>query len=185
MTGFDWGRGICYDGEKGGGAVLKIVKNMGSFPFSKMMELYSHSNASAARERYPQETEFQGLYRVEMEFYQYLRHDFFAMEDNFYAIWLEAGIPVSAARFERWKDGYLLEALETHPDYRGKGYAVCVLQEALELISLPVYSHVRKENKASLRVHEKCGFVISRDTALVNGNFDSRFVTLRKEKSHG
>lgn len=159
--------------------MLKIVRKMGDFPFRQMMELYAGSNAATAREHFPQESEFQGIYRAEMEFYQYLRHDFFTMGDSFYALWMEADTPVSAVRFEKWKDGYLLEALETHPDFRGLGYGTRVLAGALEGLSGPVYAHVKKDNPASLRVHAKCGFTRCADTALVDGSYDGRFVTLR------
>ena len=165
--------------------MLKIVKNMGQLPFGQMMELYAETNAATAREQFPELSEYESLYRVEMDFYRYLRYDFFTMGDSFYAIWMEDSRPVSALRFERWKDGWLLEGLETHPEYRGKGYAVRVMEAALEVLTEPVYAHVAKENGISLRVHEKCGFVRRGDTALINGNYDKRFVTLMKEKTHG
>ena len=165
--------------------MLKIIKSMKDFPFAKVMEVYAESNAATAKEQFPWEPEAQGLYRVEMEFYQYLRHDFFTMGDSFYCLWMEGGIPVSAVRFERWKDGWLLEGLETHPDSRGLGYGTKVVESALEEIREPVYAHVKKDNLASLRVHEKCGFSRCQDTALVDGSFDARFLTLKIENSHG
>ena len=165
--------------------MLKIINTMRDFPFGQMMEVYYESNAATAREQFPDESEYEGLYRVEMEFYRYLRYDFFTMGDGFYALWMEGNRPVSTARFERWKDGWLLEGLETHPDHRGKGYARRVLEGALLRIQEPVYAHVAKDNGPSLRVHEKCGFVRCPDTALVNGNFDSRFVTLVYKNAHG
>ena len=165
--------------------MLKIIKSMKEFPFAKVMEVYAESNAASARDQFPWESEAQGLYRAEMEFYQYLRHDFFTMGDSFYALWMEKGRPVSAVRFERWKDGFLLEGLETHPDYRGRGYGTKVMEAALAEIREPVYAHVKKDNIASLRVHEKCGFSQCEDTAMVDGSFDPRFVTLKYENSHG
>ncbi|MBQ5653691.1 MAG: GNAT family N-acetyltransferase [Alistipes sp.] len=165
--------------------MLKIIKSMKDFPFVKVMEVYAQSNAATAREQFPGESEAQGLYRAEMEFYQYLRHDFFTMGDSFYALWMEKEKPVSAIRFERWKDGFLLEGLETHPDCRGLGYGTKLMNAVLCEIREPVYAHVRKDNWASLRVHEKCGFVRCQNTAMVDGSFDSRFLTLRKEKTHG
>lgn len=165
--------------------MLKIVKNMAQFPFGQMMELYAETNAATAREQFPEFSEYESLYRVEMDFYRYLRYDFFTMGDSFYAIWMEGSLPVSALRFERWKDGWLLEGLETHPQYRGKGYGFRLMEAALEGLTEPVYAHVAKDNAPSLRVHEKCGFVRRGDTALINGNYDKRFVTLMKEKSHG
>ena len=74
---------------QGGGSVLKIVKNMAKFPFGQMMELYAETNAATAREQFPELSVYESLYRVEMDFYRYLRYDFFTMGDSFYAIWME------------------------------------------------------------------------------------------------
>lgn len=158
---------------------------MRDFPFSQVMEVYTESNMQIAREQWPEEGEFQGLYRAEQDFYQYLRQDFFTTNGAFYDLWMDKGRIVSAVRFEPWKDGYLLEGLETHPDYRGRGYAGRLMEDALQQIHATVYSHVARDNEASLRVHAKCGFLRCRDSALINGSYDPRFVTLKIEKSHG
>ena len=89
--------------------------------------------------------------------------------------------PVSAVRFEKWKDGFLLEGLETHPDHRRKGYGYALMQAALKEVTGKVYSHVAKENVPSLALHEKCGFRRCRDTAMADGTFDRRYLTLVKE----
>ena len=67
---------------------------------------------------------------------------------------------VSAARLEPYRDGLLLEALETAPELRGRGYAAALLRNMLESApgTGPVYSHVDKKNAASLAVHRACGF---------------------------
>lgn len=161
--------------------MVKIIKKMGDFPFSKVMEIYAGSNAATAKEQWPEEPEMRGLYRAEMEFYQYLRHDFFTMGDSFYALWEEKGRYVAAVRFERWKDGFLLEGLETNPEHRGRGYATALLQTVLPQIPDQVYSHVAKDNEPSLRLHEKCGFRVCADTALVDGSYSDRFLTLVRE----
>ena len=164
--------------------MLKIVSKMGQLPFGALMEIYAQSNGEMARGQWPRLGAAEALQRAEMEFYQYLRHDFFTMGDSFYALWEEGGKPVAAARLERWRDGWLLEGLETHPDHRGKGYASGVLQGVLDRVHLPVYVHVAKGNRVSLHIHEKCGFIRHRDTALVNGDYDGRFVTLVYKKTH-
>lgn len=47
-------------------------------------------------------------------------------------------------------------------EYWGKGIATRALQEFLEQIDTrPLYAHVAKQNIASRRVLEKCGFVVS------------------------
>lgn len=162
--------------------MLTIIRKMSEIPFGALMEVYETSNREQARENWPFLPEMEGLYRAEMEFYQYLRHDFFTMGDSFYALWEHGGKPVSAVRFERWRDGWLLEGLETRSDCRGRGFATRLLEASLP--EGTVYAHVARDNAASIRVHEKCGFSRCQDLALVNGSFDNRFVTLRK-KSHG
>ena len=168
--------------------MLKLVRKMGQIPFSDLMAVYAESNGKLAREQWPEEPEGMRLYRAEMDFYQYLRHDFFTVSlvrhaDDLYihALWMVEGKPVSAVRFEKWKDGVLLEALETRPDQRRKGYGFLLMRAALNEVTGKVYSHVARDNEASLGLHEKCGFRRCGDTALVDGSFDRRFVTLVRE----
>lgn len=160
--------------------MLIIVKKMGDFPFSKVMPVYTESNLALARENWPDLPEAHGLARAEMDFYQYLRHDFFTMGDSFYALWEDVWV-VSAVRFERWREGWLLEGLETHPYHRRRGYARLLLEAVLPSITGKVYSHVKKGNEASLSLHEKLGFRRMEDTAMVDGSFDPEYVTLVRE----
>lgn len=57
-----------------------------------------------------------------------------------------------------------MEALETRPDYRRKGYGAQLLSSAAASMkkngSFRLCSCVSKKNIASLRTHEKCGFRI-------------------------
>ena len=161
--------------------MLILARKMGQIPFSDLMAVYAESNGKLAREQWPEEPEGMRLYRAEMDFYQYLRHDFFTQGDGIYALWMVEGKPVSAVRFENWKDGVLLEALETRPDQRRKGYGFLLMRAALNEVTGKVYSHVARDNEASLGLHEKCGFRRCGDTALVDGSFDRRFVTLVRE----
>ena len=64
-------------------------------------------------------------------------------------------------------DGLLLEALETAPAERRKGYAKALIQAVLpQLGDVKVYSHVNKRNTASRKTHEACGFVKCLDHAV-------------------
>lgn len=48
-------------------------------------------------------------------------------------------------------------------EYWGKGIATRALSEFLDLVDVrPLYAHVAKDNIASIRVLEKCGFDVSR-----------------------
>ena len=78
------------------------------------------------------------------------------------------------------EDAMLLEALETAPECRRMGYGTWLIQAALQSAGdTKVYSHVSKWNTASLRTHEKCGFVKEKDYAVyTDGSVNDRCVTL-------
>lgn len=161
--------------------MLEIIRSMGKLPFSAVMEIYSGSNGEQARCQWPDLPREQGLYRAEQEMYDFLRYDFFTRQDAFCALWREGTVPVSAVRLERWRDGWLLEGLETRPDCRGKGYAEQLLETVLPLVSGTIYSHVHGGNQASLKLHEKMGFRISAATAMLDGSYLPGYMTLVKE----
>ena len=161
--------------------MLEIIRSVSRFPFAAVMEIYSGSNGELARRQWPELPPEQGLYRAEQEMYDFLRYDFFPRQDAFCALWREGDIPVSAVRLERWRDGWLLEGLETRPDLRGKGYAGKLLEAVLPRVAGKVYSHVHRENQASIRVHERVGFRISAGTAMLDGSFLPGYLTLVKD----
>ena len=58
-------------------------------------------------------------------------------------------------------------------EYWGRGIASIALAEFLLLQnSRPLYAHVAKHNKASLRVLEKCGFTITGEDKISSEAFD-------------
>ena len=122
-----------------------------------------------------------GILEAEQDFYAYLRDVFFQTKDVKYYVLEDNGQYLSAFRIEPYQDGYLLEALETAPKHRRKGYAKQLLSEVLPKISLPVYSHIHKQNQASLAVHRLCGFQIILDFAqYIDGTNKQDSYTLRR-----
>ena len=112
---------------------------------------------------------------------------FFRTEEAVYLIWEEARRYVSALRLEPYQDGFLLEALETAPEERRKGYGSTLVRQAQAYLcaqgTAPLYSHVSRRNRASLKTHFSCGFQKRLDCArLIDGRVDSRCVTLVWEK---
>jgi len=139
--------------------LLTVIKSMGQLNFGALMQVYAESNRENAEERYPRETEGSGVRLAEQDFYQYLRECFFPTQGAFYAVWSRGGRYFSALRMEPYRDGFLLEALETAPEERQKGYAAELIRAVL--FTMPgqkIYSHIHKKNLASIRTHEKCGF---------------------------
>ena len=139
--------------------MLCVVKRMGELDFAALMEVYEEGNLENGEELWPELPEGLRLLNAEQAFHQYLRECFFVTPEAVYCIWQEKGKYVSALRLEPYQDGLLLEALETAPDSRRKGYAAALIKAVLETFGeKKIYSHVSKRNAASLRTHESCGF---------------------------
>lgn len=144
------------------------------------MEVYAQGNLENGQANWPEESEMRQIALAEQGFYQYLQQVFFRTPGARYLIWDENGHYVSALRLEPYRDGLLLEALETAPRHRQKGYAVKLMAAALQYAgNVRIYSHVGKKNTASLRTHEKCGFHVISDYAVyADGSVDERCFTL-------
>ena len=160
--------------------MLILTKSMREISFGSLMEVYRESCQENGQEFWPRETPERQLSLAEQDFYDYLTRCFFATDGAVCAIWQVDGRYVSALRLEPYRDGLLLEALETAPDCRRKGYAQTLLRAVLEQYAdVKIYSHVGKRNAASLSVHEKCGFRRIREHAVyIDGSVNDRSCTL-------
>lgn len=162
--------------------MLFLAKKLNQLSFSKLMAVYAEGNLENGRQFWPELGENEQMLRAEQAFYRYLQEDFFKTSGAVYAIWMEGDAYVSALRLEPYRDGLLLEALETAPDKRGRGYAKQLVAAAIA-DAQKVYSHVGKRNAPSLRVHEACGFRrISEQAVYIDGSVDSHCYTLCYEK---
>lgn len=163
--------------------MLKIARNMKELSFNSLMEIYIEGNQENGAERWPEESRMRQIQLAEQDFYCYLTECFFATPGAVYAVWEADGKYVSALRLEPYRDGLLLEALETDPEQRRKGYAAALVTAVQgwlrEQGSVKIYSHVSKWNAASLRTHEKCGFQrISESAAYIDGSVNPRSCTM-------
>ena len=160
--------------------MLILARNASQLRFGSLMEIYTEGNRENGSDRYGDLPPEQALLQAEQDFYQYLREVFFPAEGAVYAIWEVGGRYVSALRLEPYRDGLLLEALETMPCERRRGYAQKLILGVLEQYSgTRIYSHVHKRNLPSLAVHEKCGFRrISEQAVYIDGSVNSRACTL-------
>lgn len=168
--------------------MLCIARNPGQLSFGKLMEVYREANQEHGREIAPGEPEERQIALSEQDFYAYLHDSFFTRPDAVYCILEENKRYVSALRLEPYMDGLLLEALETAPNQRQKGYAVQLIQAAQQMLeqqgSVRIYSHVSKKNFPSLKTHFHCKFEIYRDyAAYIDGSVNDRAYTLRYEKN--
>lgn len=160
--------------------MLIVCEKIKDLSFSQLMMVYEEGNRENAEAFWPDMEEGQRMIRAEQEFYQYLREVFFPTEHARYFVWEENGNYVSALRLEPYRDGMLLEALETRPGYRRMGYAARLIRAVQEVSSeVKIYSHVSKRNMASLKTHEKCGFHrIAENAIYADGSVTSRSCTL-------
>ena len=139
--------------------MLHMAAKLRELNFRQLMAVYEEGNLENARDFYPHVPDNQKLLVAEQAFYQYLQEVFFRTPGAVYALWVVDGAYVSALRLEPYQDGLLLEALETAPGLRRKGYARELIRAVLAQVGdTKVYSHVSKRNQASLGVHESCGF---------------------------
>ena len=94
------------------------------------------------------------------------RHsEFFSQSGSEYWVLESDGVWVSALRLSRIEKGlYYLEALETRPDCRRQGHAARLLDGVIDELKkagpFRICDCISKRNTASIRTHEKCGFII-------------------------
>lgn len=146
--------------------MLIEIKDFSNIDSRKLMDIYSESNFENVDYFFPDEVnKIEGVKKVEEGFLNFLKNDFFKNELSTYWVLEENGLWVSAARTCFIKpDIIYLEALETMPSERNKGYGVKLLSLVIESIknkgSFRICDCVSKKNIPSLKTHEKCGFKI-------------------------
>lgn len=147
--------------------MLVIAKSLEELNFPELMRIYVEGNREHGMDLWPEKREDEQLRLAEQDFYSFLQERFFVKPEAVYMIWAVDGNYVSALRLEPNRDGLLLEALETVPEERKKGYAVTLISAVQEHLrssaGIKVYSHVSKKNIASLKTHDRCGFDLYMD----------------------
>ncbi len=159
--------------------MLTAVKTMKELDFPALMEIYVEGNRENGADLWPEEPVPRQLQLAEEGFRDYLKNDFFLTPGAAYYLWQAEGCYVSALRLEPYKDGLLLEALETRPEFRRRGYAEALLRAVQLRVPGKIYSHIHKKNAPSLAVHEKCGFRrICERAAYIDGSVNDRACTM-------
>lgn len=160
--------------------MLVLAKKLHQLNFRQLMEVYAEGNEENGEDMWPELNREQRLLRAEQAFYQYLAEGFFPVPSAVYAIWEENGKYVSALRLEPYEDGLLLEALETAPQCRRRGYGEKLIRAVQDAFPQKIYSHVSKKNVPSLAIHKKCGFRQVLDYAkYIDGSVARNAVTLQ------
>ncbi len=160
--------------------MLIIARSLKELRFSDLMEVYREGNLENARQFWPGVPENQQILLAEQNFYQYLKEGFFPQPGAVYCVWQVQDRYVSALRLEPYEDGLLLEALETAPEHRRRGYAKALIQSVLAWAPKgKIYSHVSRRNAASLATHTACGFEkVLEHAKYIDGSVTQNSVTL-------
>lgn len=167
--------------------MLCVYRKLHQLRFGELMEVYRESVAENGAERYPELSDGEQILRAEQDFYAYLQQGFFTQSDDCYCVWEEKGEYFSALRLQKFADGLLLEALETRPAFRRRGYAEKLISAVQEMVGTQkIYSHIHHKNFPSQAIHQKCGFAKISDIArYADGSVNSRCGTYLYGKSAG
>ena len=147
--------------------MLLKVTEYGKLDERKLMDVYAESNFENTDFFFPDVSDKNtAVKKVEEGFLDFLMNVFFRQqEDASYWVIEENGVWVSALRTCRVEENtYYLEALETRPDQRKKGYASLLLSGVVNEMNkngaFRLCDCVGKKNTASVKTHIKCGFKI-------------------------
>ena len=151
--------------------MLKEYKSMTQEEmYTLVHEIYIEGCMENAREKYPDATDLTTAIQQEEDSFVCFLQDFFTLPENTYYVLEKDNMLVSAARLSKINDFYYLEALETPPKYRKKGYASELLNEMITHLhqqgSVDIRDCVSKTNTASLVTHKKCGFFIAEENGI-------------------
>ena len=141
--------------------MLKIIKTMKDLDMKQIYSVYEESIALAGKQDYPNEVDGMRILLAEQDAYSSWLQ-FFRDPNAICALWTSDGTYRSALRLDRYRDGYLLNSLETVPAARGNGSATALINAVIQYLKVKqvhkVYSHIDKSNVASIAVHTSCGF---------------------------
>lgn len=166
--------------------MLLLCDRLSQIRFGQLMQVYAEGAAENGADSYPYLSTNEQILRAEQDFFAYLQSGFFTQPGDLYCIWEEQGQYVSALRLQQYQDGLLLEALETHPAHRHRGYAQKLILSVFdELKPNRVYSHIGHKNMPSQATHHACGFrKISDSARYADGSVNSRCGTYLYESKN-
>lgn len=149
--------------------MLIEVKKLSDKDALLLMAVYKESNKKKIAFLFPEiQSEEDGLRMVEDEYSKWLRDDFLKGKNTFCYVWEENNIWVSSLRFHYVENKvYFIEALETHPEHRRKGYAEKLINSIIDKLKedgdFEIRSYTSITNEASRKTHSRCGFLTLED----------------------
>ena len=161
--------------------MLLLLQHPGEIDIPQFMKTCREANIEKGKRDYPYFSAYDQLQIVEDHLTEYLIE---SMREGTLrcAVWAPEGKYKAVLRLEKYRDGYLIAGLATAVNERHKGYASALLHSLLAALPHTVfYSHIEDGNFISVRLHEKCGFVKIRDTAVfIDGTVSAHAATYCK-----
>ena len=145
---------------------MKTIETMDALDSAALMAIYAEGNRENGAWFFPELSPEEQVKKAESEFLKYLREDFFTVPGNRYCVLeTEEGEWAAALRISEKGEYLWLEALETRPDLRRRGYGKAILREVLSETRREIRDQVSRKNQPSLRTHFAAGFTILEDPA--------------------
>lgn len=152
-------------------AELRVYHSIGELNFSSLMQVYSEGNEENAGYFYPSMPIEESIKLAQRDFKNFL-DKFFSISGNMCFVLEDGNEFLSALRLRPFDGFYYLEALETTPKHRRKGYAVELIKQVCSYLAgddgkeVIIRDCVSKKNFASLCAHKKAGFVIETEQGI-------------------
>ncbi len=151
--------------------MLLLADTFEKIDTDKLMSVYKEAIFENADYFYPEtENRDEARKKAWEDNLSFLEDKFFSKPGNVYFILEEDNEYRSVLRLSKIEEGlYYLESLETAPNFRKMGYAVKLLNLTKEYLkregSFTIKDSVKKTNEASIKTHQKAGFVIESEKA--------------------
>ncbi len=146
----------------------KLLYSMDEVNINEFLEIFKESSKENALEWYPESTAEEALEKYENGFLEYMR-DTFWKEKGALALLSWKGRYVSSLRlYTKDENTFLMEALETKPDCRKKGFASEIIRRTISCLEekydrIELISYTGKHNIASQHTHAAAGMKNIRD----------------------
>ena len=145
---------------------LVFTNKIDGIDLERLMDIYEESNwenLSMVKSDNKDISDKNILYqKVRTSYKSYIQNEFLKNGNNYLAILKDEKNYLAALRIYDEDDFYLIEALETKPEYRRCGYGENLLREAFSFFEKgrEIRSEVSLTNKKRLDLHKKLGFKI-------------------------
>lgn len=147
---------------------LTILESGSALKDDCFLELYRGSSVENAPNWYPQLSSEQALNKYEQSFLEYMHKEFWEEKGIQFLLEDDTGYRSGLRLYPGEDNRFFIEALETRPDSRRKGYSKTLLKEIIVELkkkydSFTIYDDVYKTNIASINTHLSAGYTQSKD----------------------